>query len=81
MNERCISVDDVINAIDHGEIIEQYPADFPFPSCLVLGISVKGQYIHVVVSLNEGKIYLITVYVPNLDKWESDLKTRKEVKQ
>ena len=30
---------------------------------------------------NEGKIYLITVYVPNLDKWESDLKTRKEVKQ
>lgn len=81
MNERCISVDDVINAIDNGEIIEQYPADFPFPSCLVLGISVKGQYIHVVVSLNEGKIYLITVYVPNLDKWESDLKTRKEVKQ
>ena len=81
MNERCISVDDVINAIDNGEIIEQYPADFPFPSCLVLGISVKGQYIHVVVSLNEGKIYLITVYVPSLDKWESDLKTRKEVKQ
>ena len=67
-----------MNAIDNGEIIEQYPDDFPFPSCLVLGISVKGKYIHIVVSLNDGKIYLITAYIPDADKWESDLKTRKE---
>ena len=78
LNERNISIDDVMNAIDQGEIIEQYPEDFPLPSCLLLGISIKGTYIHVVVSLNDGKIYLITAYIPGADKWESDLKTRKE---
>lgn len=81
LNERNISVDDIMNAIDNGEIIEQYPKDFPFPSCLILGISVNNIYIHVVVSLNENKIYLITAYVPSSDKWEADLKTRKEQKE
>ena len=66
-----------MNAIDNGEIIEQYPDDFPFPSCLILGISVKNEYIHVVVSMNEEKIYLITAYIPTSDKWEADFKTRK----
>ncbi|MBO4320817.1 MAG: DUF4258 domain-containing protein [Treponema sp.] len=78
LNERKISVDDVMNAINNGEIIEQYPKDFPFPSCLILGITVANNYIHVVVSMVENKIYLITAYIPSLDKWEPDLKTRKE---
>ncbi len=77
LNERNISVDDVMYAINHGEIIEQYPEDYPFPSCLILGLSLGYVYIHVVVSMDDGKIYLITAYVPNLDKWEEDLKTRK----
>ncbi len=79
--ERNISVEDVMNAIDNGDIIEQYPEDFPFPSCLILGLTIKGQYIHVVVSMNETKIYLITAYVPDPAKWESDLKTHKEAKK
>lgn len=77
LNERNISIDDVMNAIDNGEIIEQYPKDFPFPSCLILGLSIKNVYIHIVVSMHDEKIYLITAYVPSTDKWESDLKTRK----
>ena len=78
LNERNITVDDVMNAIDNGEIIEQYPDDFPFPSCLILGLSINDVYIHIVVSMNDGKIYLITAYVPNTDKWEADLKNRKQ---
>lgn len=81
LNERNISVDDVMNAIDNGEIIEQYPKDFPFPSCLILGISLQNTYIHVVISMNADKIYLITAYVPNPDKWSQDFKTRKEALQ
>ena len=77
LRERKITVDDVINAIDHGEIIEQYPEDYPFPSCLILGISLHDVYIHVVVSMNEERIYLITAYIPDPDEWEEDLKTRK----
>ena len=78
LNERNITVDDVMNAINNGEIIEQYPEDFPFPSCLILGLSIRGVYIHIVVSMNDDKIYLITAYVPNSDKWEDDLKTRRQ---
>ena len=80
MNERNITIDDIMNAIDNGEIIEQYPSDFPFPSCLILGISIQGIYIHIVVSMDEDKIYLITAYIPDTDKWEDDLKTRKGAK-
>ena len=78
LNERNITVDDVMNAIDNGEIIEQYPDDFPFPSCLILGLSINGVYIHIVVSMNDDKIYLITAYVPDTDKWEADMKTRRQ---
>ena len=75
--ERNITIDDVVRAIETGQIIEQYPKDYPFPSCLVLGQSVQQKYLHVVVSLDEDKIYLITAYFPSSDKWESDMKTRR----
>ena len=71
----------ILGVINNGEIIEQYPDDYPFPSCLILGITINGEYVHVVVSMDEGKIYLITAYKPSLDKWESNLKTRKRVSQ
>jgi len=32
--ERKIKIQDIINAINQGEIIEEYPEDYPFPSCL-----------------------------------------------
>ena len=77
MNERGIFLRDVMNVVDHGEIIEQYPDDYPFPSCLILGFTVLNKFLHVVVSLNEGHIYLITAYYPSKDVWEADMKTRR----
>ena len=50
LNERNITVDDVINAINNGEIIEQYPEDFPFPSCLILGISITIYDVSLIIS-------------------------------
>ena len=35
--QRGIKIKDIRNAVNNGEIIEQYPEDFPFPSCLILG--------------------------------------------
>ena len=37
MQERDISREDVKNCIMNGEIIEDYPDDFPHPSCLIFG--------------------------------------------
>ena len=76
--ERNICMDDIINGINTGEIIKQYPDDKPLPSYLILGFSVKSQYIHIVVSCDAEFIYLITAYFPNSDVWEKDFKTRKE---
>ena len=79
--ERNIFLRDVMRCIDCGEIIKQYEDDKPFPSCLVLGMSVNNKYLHVVVSMNNNYIYLITAYYPNLEQWEADFKTRRERKE
>lgn len=61
-----------------GQIIEQYPEDFPFPSCLVLGYSEDNRIVHVVISDEGESGRIVTAYIPNIDKFEDDLKTRKE---
>lgn len=78
MQERDISRADVISCIMNGEIIEEYPDDFPYPSCLIFGYSVGNNIIHTVVCNNSEYIGIITVYIPDTDKFENDLKTRKE---
>lgn len=75
--ERRITIQDVIRCIDTGEIIKQYEDDTPFPSCLILGVSINNKYLHIVIGMNNNYIHLIAAYYPNLEQWESDLKTRK----
>ncbi len=75
--ERGIKLADVCEAINTGTIIEDYPNDFPHPSCLILGRS-REMSLHICASLNDGLIYVITAYIPDPEKWEADLKTRKE---
>jgi len=78
-NERNIKYDNIKTAISEGEIIEQYPTDYPYPSCLILGVPINAKYLHVVVGLGDNKLWIITAYYPNLDKWENNFKTRKVV--
>lgn len=77
MLERQISIDDIVQGIGNGEIIEQYPEDTPHPSCLVLGKAVDDRIIHIVLSTDGEYVYLITVYEPSLDKWEDGFKKRR----
>lgn len=78
LEQRNISINDVISCILTGEIIEQYPADYPYPSCLVLGISLKNTILHVVAGTDLNTLWIITAYYPDKNKWSSDFKTRKE---
>ena len=75
--ERGISIDDIVFTLRTGKIIEQYPDDTPFPSCLILGFSGE-RALHVVASIDEGMVYIITAYAPSPEKWEADFKTRRE---
>jgi len=74
-NERKIKLKDVMNAIQNGKIIEQYPSDYPFPSCLI-----NSQNIHIVCSINDGYLYIITAYRPSSERWEPGGRKRKEIK-
>ena len=49
MFERNISKIDVINTILNGKIIEYYENDYPFPSCLILGLDNGNVMLHVCV--------------------------------
>lgn len=75
--QRGIKAKDIRHAVQTGEIIEQYPDDYPYPSCLLLGMSVNLQEIHVVMSDEGTASRIITAYFPDAEKWQSDLKTRK----
>lgn len=77
MQERDISINDVESCLQTGEIIEDYPDDFPHPSCLIFGYTKKNKILHIVVGSNGDTIFFITAYYPNTDKFEMDLKTRK----
>ena len=46
LRERSITINDILNGIRTGEIIEDYPGDYPYPSCSVLGFSVNNTHIH-----------------------------------
>lgn len=76
--QRNITQKDIKNCIMTGEIIEQYPGDFPWPSCLVFGYTVDNRIIHIVVSDNGEYSKIITAYIPDTEIFESDLKTRRE---
>lgn len=77
LRQRNIKTSDVEQCILQGEIIEQYPNDKPFASCLMYAV-VKLENIHIVISCDKEKIYIVTAYRPSADKWENDFKTRKE---
>lgn len=80
LEQRGILLADVISCIQSGKIIEEYPDDYPFPSCLILGISVADKFLHVVVGSNLETLWIITAYYPDPSKWDSDFMTRKERK-
>ena len=72
MQERDISRLDVKNGIATGEIIEDYPDDYPNPSCLIFGYNVNGHILHIVAGCDNINIYIITAYYPDTKKFEND---------
>jgi len=79
LRERGIKRADLIECIENGGIIEQYPDDSPFPSCLIFGRCRAGKPLHIVIGLNPSvACCMITAYRPDLDNWQADFKTRKE---
>ena len=78
--QRNITQSDVEKALLNGEIIEEYENDYPYPSCLVYGINLNDEVLHIVCGSNGKELWIITAYYPDNIEWENDRKTRKEIK-
>ena len=75
----ALSMDEVYFSVMHGDIIEQYADDKPYPSCLIYGRSFAGDEIHSVWAYNVKTRWavLITVYRPDPKRWINGHKRRK----
>jgi len=73
---RKISLEEIKLVILTGEIIENYPHDKPYPSCLILGYVKTHQPLYVLCALGETAS-IITVHWLDPAKW-LDVKTRRE---
>jgi hypothetical protein len=78
MFERKVSVRNVFQALQSGETIEDYSPEMPEPGRLILGFQ-GGRPFHVVASENPktNETTIITVYLPNPEKWSRDFKRRR----
>ena len=78
MFERGISEKKVRQVLDAGNVIEDYSAEMPEPSRLILGFQGKRPF-HVVTSENieSNEVTVITVYVPDAEKWKKDFRSRR----
>ena len=78
MFKRRIEEKVVTQLLVKGTIIEEYQDDFPFPSVLVNGVSDYSKHLHAVVGIDAAscRLYLITLYEPDPEKWSKDYTQR-----
>lgn len=76
MDQRGITLAELNEAIYHGEVIETYPEDRPYPSCLIMG-RVRGGFPLYVVCALERNVHIITVHWLDPEKW-LDPRTRRD---
>jgi hypothetical protein len=78
--ERCdhrqVSTSDVHRVLIEGEVVEDYPATRPFPSCL-MQLTLAEDVLYAVCALGDGFVHVITVHWLDPAKW-LDPRTRRE---
>ena len=75
--EELISKDEIRQVIFEGEIVEDYPEDKRGHSYLMFTYTSAGRPVHIICSPKEEYLGIITAYVPTLNKWENDFRTRR----
>lgn len=79
LDQRQITVSELKEAILSGVIVETYPDDKPFPSCLIMGKIRGGFPLYVVCGISSDAIHIITTHWMDPAKW-LDPTTRREKK-
>jgi len=70
---------EVYEALESGKVIESYPEDEPYPSCLIYGRTFGDRPLHVLCAYtkDEETAIIITAYQPDPDRW-IDFERRKK---
>lgn len=75
--ERNISEQEIREAGEKAEVIENYPDDKYSPSALLLGFTTHGRSLHFQVSFAESDMTkIITIYEPDPNEWIDHRKRR-----
>ena len=69
MVEEEVSLNEVLAALQRGEILEHYPEHRRGACCLVYGFTPAGRPLHIVCTTAQPLLILVTVYEPKPPKW------------
>ena len=69
MVEENITLDQVIQALVRGQLLENYPQHQRGACCLFGGFSQDSRPLHIVCTTVQPLLIIITVYEPKLPKW------------
>ena len=81
LRQRTVSVEVVLGAVDSFEVIEQYSEDKYLPSYLIRAEHRQMVFhLQAATDVQGDNVRIVTVYVPNPEEWDRDLRVRKESK-
>ena len=75
---RGISIQEIRDSIQTGEVIEDYADDKYGPSCLIFGMTADNRPLHIQCSYpSRPLVKVVTIYEPDENMW-TDYKVRKQ---
>lgn len=77
MVEENITLDEVLEVIGTGQILEDYPQHRRGACCLINGITQNGRPMHVVCTCAQPTLIIITAYEPKSPKWVTPTQRRR----
>ena len=77
MTDEGISLDEVLEAISDGQVVEDYAQHRRGACCLLYGRTRAGRDVHVVCTTDRPTLIIVTVYEPRLPKWVTPTQRRR----
>lgn len=78
MVEEGINLNEVLEAISTGGIIENYPDHRRGACCLLNGVTNNDRHLHIVCTTARPVLIIITVYEPKPPKWITPTQRRRQ---
>ena len=76
INERGVQPIEIREALLGCTLVEDYPDDARGHSCLLWGKTGAGRDLHLVCGITDEAVWVITIYEPDSERWETPLKRR-----